>query len=135
MEARNVNRSQLEDAALSVGVVITDYRVTGTRVLRHNFVLRLDRTAKDREGKQRYQRMNHTHSRRVAAVCWHGHRDFFRALFKVAPDATISTARLRRDKIRYSADTFEEVFPETGYANIGSQFQPCNFQDACTCGE
>lgn len=25
------------------------------------------------------------------AVCWHGHRDFMRALFKLAPDAIIST--------------------------------------------
>lgn len=66
--------------------------------------------------------------RRVHAVCWHGHRDFFRSLFQVAPDASVKTAWAQ-----YNASNFEDVFPETGWRNIGSQILPCYACEACDC--
>lgn len=124
MVIRFATREQIECAATETGVRIDNYRATSPT--RHLFVLRLT-------PERRWQRMNHTHSRKVAAVCWHGHRDFFRALFRLVPTATVATSRM--GSTRYTAETFEDVFPETGYANIGSMFQPCAYQDACLCGE
>lgn len=42
-----------------------------------------------------YQRMSQNYygnGRKIAAVCWHGHRDFMRALFRLAPEARIKSA-------------------------------------------
>lgn len=67
--------------------------------------------------------------RRIAAACWHAHRDYFRALYKLSPSAVISSALATYD----GADDFEETFPGTGYRNIGSQAEPMSMHDACEC--
>lgn len=66
----------------------------------------------------KYQRQNRRHpGRMVAAVCWHGFRDFFRELYRLKSDAHIHTA------LRYykNSEHFEEVFPETA----GSYYDCC----------
>lgn len=122
MIAKNVTRQDLQTAAKNVDVRIENYRPVGRR---HQFVLRLN-------SSHAWQRYSHT-GRRVAAVCWHGHRDFFRALFLLAPLAVVTTCR--NGKTRYDSETFEDVFPETGNGNIGSMFEPCAYRDACKCEE
>lgn len=67
--------------------------------------------------------------RRINAVCWHGHAAFFRELFKLEPTAIVSSSRM--GTVRYTAENFEDVYPATGDWNIGSQYAPCAFRDAC----
>jgi hypothetical protein len=69
--------------------------------------------------------------RRVHAVCWHGFRDFFRAVYLREPNARFATAY---DTWKGSED-FEARFLETGYRNIGSQMCPVSAAEACRCPE
>jgi hypothetical protein len=70
--------------------------------------------------------------REIFAVCWHGHRDFFRALFAEFPEATATTHLL--GTVRYTGDNFEEIFPDTN-VNIGAPISPVYAADACKCPE
>jgi len=66
------------------------------------------------------------------AVCWHGHRDFMRALFALAPDAEIRSAMATYK----GSDNFEQTFGFTRYAGgsrMGVQMIP--YADACTCAD
>jgi hypothetical protein len=65
----------------------------------------------------------------VSAVCWHGFRDFFRAVFAQVPEAVFQTAV---DTWRGSED-FEARFPASGHRNIGPQIAPVMMADACRC--
>lgn len=80
----------------------------------------------------RYQRRSISNrDRAVAAVCWHGFRDFFMELFKLCP-----TARCRTAYANYNgSEGFEALYPETAYKNIGSSYYPLNAEDACWCEE
>lgn len=123
MIIRNVAREDILQAALSVGVV-AEVSAKG-----RGFNVKVGPThEKNANGDRRYQRVNH-HDRRIAAVCWHGFRDFFRAIFKSSPDAEIRTA-LTTYRGR---DHFEETYPYTGHINIGSQMKPMMMADACRC--
>lgn len=67
--------------------------------------------------------------RRTVAVCWHVHREFMRAIYKGDSGARIQTALADyRD-----AQDFEQKHGETANKNIGSQFAPCAYVDACEC--
>jgi hypothetical protein len=65
---------------------------------------------------------------RVNAVCWHGHRDFFRALFKIHPRCIIKT---RQITYRGSKD-FELNYHESDI-ELGSTFYPLRHSEACKC--
>lgn len=67
---------------------------------------------------------------RVSAVCWHGHRDFFRAIFAILPDLKIRTACATYRGL----DHFESTHRSTD-RNIGSQMFPLYYTDACNCNE
>ena len=84
-------------------------------------------------GNNRYQRVSGSayRSGRVNAVCWHGFRDFFRAAFRLAPDAVFRTAL---DTWRGSAD-FEARFRESGFRNVGAPIAPRYACDVCVCPE
>jgi|SRR6185295_5766246 len=118
------SNSVLYAAAASVAVRIKDCRAINARGTRYRFTLTLD-------DSRRWQRRSHT-GRRVHAVCWHGHRAFFRRLFELAPTAVVqSSARLNGVNVRYTAESFERDHPDTGQTNIGSLFEPCAYVDAC----
>jgi hypothetical protein len=90
------------------------------------------RRFKDERGDAKYQRESaRSNGGRVNAVCWHGFRDFFRAVYRVTPDARFATAM---DTWRGSAD-FEARFRDTGHKNIGSQACPVAAAEACRCPE
>lgn len=66
------------------------------------------------------------------AVCWHGHRDFFRALYRLAPKAVVRTAMATYR----NASNFESQYRETqhqGGDRMGVHMTP--YADACICGE
>jgi hypothetical protein len=68
---------------------------------------------------------------RVAAVCWHGHRDVFRALYAALPQDV--TLRITTGLAVYrDAAHFEATFPDSD-RNIGSQMRPCMASKACFC--
>jgi len=67
--------------------------------------------------------------RRIAAACWHVHRDIIQAIFNA-----FSSVRLQTVMADYKGATeFELKYPETGYKNIGSQFSPLYASEACEC--
>ncbi len=69
--------------------------------------------------------------RRIAAACWHVHRDIYFALYNVNPGARIQTAIA---DYRGYVD-FSDQCPSTGYINIGSQASPLYACDACECDD
>lgn len=88
-----------------------------------------------------YRRRSNS-GRRVNAVCWHLHRDFFRSLFERAPDAIVETrlapifdVNAPQKPTRYTAENFESSFEETGSVNVGSTFDPLPMRGACDCPE
>ena len=68
--------------------------------------------------------------RKIAAACWHAHRDVMHAIFDLNPDAVLVSALARYE----GQEDFLDKFPDTGYTNIGSQYQPLDMEDACECG-
>lgn len=125
----------LREIAAEVGVKIhSDYAGTGIRKdgRAWNFRLALDSSVPKRDAGYKYQRTSTSGfnpDRRVAAVCWHGHRDFMRAIF--AKDAN---ARIKSSFADYKgAENFERDFPGTAYRNVGSMMYPMFMKDACTC--
>jgi hypothetical protein len=93
-------------------------------------------TPRNQAQTARYQRRGHArygeraeHLPRVAAVCWHGYRDWMRRIFDLDPAARMKTAAA--DYRRRSG--FEELFEATGDRNIGSMMQPLDYRNACDC--
>ena len=68
--------------------------------------------------------------RKIAAACWHCHRDVMKMIFALNP--------LARVKTRYSdyggRSDFECNYPRSGLVNVGWSFEPVCFADACECG-
>jgi len=124
----SVTEAQLRDCAAEVGVELYELREEG-RALRFRIV---PTAYKDARGDHKYQRVSVSvfrEGRRVHAVCWHGHRDFMRAIFRANPDARIKTgiADYR------GSDDFEQKFEATGDRNVGSLMYPMRMRDACKC--
>jgi hypothetical protein len=67
--------------------------------------------------------------RRMAAACWHAHRDVLRELFSQYPHATVRTA-LATYRGR---EGFEDWFEMTGATNVGSIAEPQRMDEACDC--
>lgn len=126
MLIRKATQQAIESAASEAGVTLRNFRPNKRG---HGYRFQLALADKRGDGTRLYQRLNHRLQRKVAAVCWHGHRDFFRLLFDACPAAVVITAFIRYD----GAADFDRRFWGT-YANqIGSQAEPCKYGDACTC--
>lgn len=142
MLARGVTRMQLDSAAKAAGVQLNDVRAKGSGWL---FTLRPEPwTGKGKAGGQaKFYRKGFMAAYRkngepntVNALCWHGHRDFFRRLFTLAPASKVQT-RATRESVPggwYTADNFEREFGRTD-RNIGSMMHPMAFSEACWCRE
>jgi len=149
MIASKVSREVLESAASKVGVV-AEVRSLNAKGTRHNvklYPLVSDdcyRTAtakdgteypvrrKDKQGDAKYQRESVGYSsagRRIHAVCWHGFRDYFRAVYEQDSAVTFRTAV---DTWK-NAEDFELRFAASGHRNIGPAIAPVMMADACRC--
>jgi len=130
-----LSESELRDIASDVGVAIhSDFSRGGIRKdgRAWRFRLALDSTVPKRDSGYKYQRTSASgfhEGRRVAAVCWHGHRDYMRAIFARDPEARIKTSWADYK----GSENFERDFPETGYRNVGSMMYPAFAKDICTC--
>ena len=67
--------------------------------------------------------------RKVAAVCWHGYRDYFREAFQLSEHLRFETALA---DWRGEAD-FESRYPASGAVLLGSGWCPIPYMLACTC--
>ena len=161
MLARNVTLEQLQQAAREVGVRLYGGRY-GTGPCEHitrngpeyRFTLRTGSKTERRpdwRGKLRRQarysrlsqltrtsRARETYGARYSptvpgAVCFHGHRDFYRALYRLAPHAWIRTAKATYT----SAEQFEATYRDAGYnPNAGNGLVGLiPYDQACTCDE
>jgi hypothetical protein len=119
MIIRNADYSDICNAALDAGVLLEC--TNATRGKGYRVRLKLAHT-------KQYQRLGFT-GRRIAAVCWHGHRAYFEALYRRAPLATVSTAQA----VYHNAADFDATHDDTGYKNIGSQVDPLSYRAACLC--
>lgn len=158
MQASKVSRQTLEDAAAEIGVTVEIITVNaaGTRHRVKLYPLTTPdlyrpackwhrdqdcasecrcRRKRGEAGDSKYQRTSSMvmfrEGRRVHAVCWHGFRDFFRAVYRREPDAVFRTAMATYR----GSEGFEATFPETGHRNIGSQMAPVCAAEACRCPE
>lgn len=65
-------------------------------------------------------------------VCWHGYRDFMRAVFERYPSARIVTGLMGDNDYR-GAEDFERKYRASGYRNVGSMVDPFLHFNACDC--
>lgn len=138
MQASNVSASTLREAAEAVGVSV-DIHTLNAKGTRHR--VKVNPGAKEpilgpRGGKigttHKYQATSRSvfrQGRRVHAVCWHGFRDYFRAVYAIEPDAVFRTAL---DTWRGSRD-FEARFADSGHRNVGAPIMPISACEACEC--
>jgi len=86
------------------------------------------------KGDARYQRTSafamHD-DRRVHAVCWHGFRDFFRAVYRLTPGAYFYTAMATWK----GSEHFEANYRASGSRNVGTQIMPMCAAEVCRCSE
>jgi hypothetical protein len=149
MEIRNVTAEHLEFAAHEAHVRMTQGGSWGrSKGLGGGFVepvgctrqggrvWRLTlRTARDESGKVVWGRRGFARNkdgsrRRVPGpVCWHGHRAFMRALFKVAPHAVIISSLARYN----DAEDFERKHGATADHPAGSYYDPVTVANLCDC--
>jgi hypothetical protein len=66
--------------------------------------------------------------RRGPYACWHAFRDVFAEVFRVYPDAKISTSMAT-----YTAGNWEDTYPATGTRNVGSMMEPRTMPQLCDC--
>lgn len=72
--------------------------------------------------------------RKIAAICWHGHRDFMAKVFLHYPDARITSSRI--GAIDYNGeDEFNEKHEDTAYIQVGPRISPSYMCEACSCGK
>lgn len=69
------------------------------------------------------------------AVCWHGHRDFLRAFYRLIPNAKIRTAFITYTGARDFEARYRSTY-DGGPKNGTGGFASCRpYEDACSCEE
>jgi len=127
MTGSNVSRETLERAAAEVGVTL-DMSPLSANGRRWRIKVNPGPGGKARK-YQRHSASCFSPNRRVYAVCWHGFRDFFRAVYRVEPDAVFRSAL---DTWHGSAD-FEARFEASGSHVVGAPVYPVTWLDLCEC--
>lgn len=122
MNAKRVTEAQILAAAEKAGGLrVYNLRPAGKRPGSWNFTLKTDggrwRKFSDRE---RQKVDGGTFNPTVpGAVCWHGHGEFLRELFRLAPDAVVKTAiaiyRGEENFLRGYPYTYDEPVPYFGF--------------------
>jgi len=107
MVAYGVPVADLHKLAESIGARLEG---VGERGKGTKFVLRPDGST------ETYRKVNPVSGRRVAAICWHGHFEFFRELFRAYPSAKVKSSVLTYN----GAEEFNEKASETGEARASS---------------
>lgn len=143
-----------EQAAAEVGVRLYNLRESGKGIA---FTLKTGEPNEQRvnwRGKPqwspRYQRLSQRERRSSAkgtegeifnpvvpgAVCWHGHRDFLRALYRRVPDAKVRTAFITYLDATHFKESYQSTWdgaPDKASRGFAAGYVP--YRDACTCEE
>jgi len=120
MRVLDVTRSELVSAACESGVRLNECASINKGNTSYRFGIR------PIDGK--FQRVSPS-GRKVHAVCWHGHLEFMRNLYR-----TNATAKFRTAMNNY--DSLADLESNKGNAyhrNIGSMIYPMYYGDACEC--
>lgn len=127
MIIKNVTGTQMEQAMNKTNMTYNNnvqfnrYNVGANKI---NFTLRV----KSSSGKGARRSFN---GRKLVACCFHGHYEFMRCIFDIAPNAVISSC-----KATYKGkEDFKNKFQSVGYDNCGSMMNPLSYGDACDCGK
>lgn len=67
--------------------------------------------------------------RRMPTACWHTYRDVLSELFNQFPNAHVKTALANYKGV----DSFNTLYPDTAYINVGSQVYPQYPTEQCDC--
>ena len=118
MIVRNSTEEAVYAAAKDVNVNIVNARPAGRGI---RFTLGLT-------GEKQYQRTGFT-GRKVNAVCFHGHLEFMRALYRRSPEAKIITSMATYE----SANDLEYGEGAVADRNVGSMMNPALYHELCTC--
>ena len=136
MKAWGVTEQDIRDAAAETGVRLhgwpNGYVEQDGRALRFRLAVDVSQP-RNSEGMLPYQRISTAtfrdgKPRRISAVCWHGHREFLRALFRRNQEARVKTALADYR----GADNFEQTFRST-YGQ-GNDYHLA-YGQACGCTE
>lgn len=65
-------------------------------------------------------------------ACWHAYRDVLMRVFERYPDAVV-TSGFHWTVTYRGMEGFQELYPETGRRNIGSQLEPVTMPELCDC--
>ena len=132
MKAWTVTPEQVEMAAREVGLRLRGISRAGkTDRSPLSFTLGLDTAQRREDGSLPYQRVSLSgNGRRVAAVCWHGHRDFMVALFDECPAMRLKSALADYRGEQDFEDKFEDTRGTGNGWNVG-----LSYGEACTCHE
>ena len=136
------------DAAKHVGLEIDGFEREGKG---YRFRVKLGRKrlgdsadieAGQRATDRRYQRVSgdgsiaqwrsaERRARRVAAVCWHGYRDFIRTLYALQSDCVVRTALC----VYRGQDHFEATYLDTRDGYVAGQEYMFTTSMDCVCGD
>lgn len=126
MKFRNVTREQLDKALEACSLLEYDGNITWNRgpdQKGNAFIATIRAKDSRKAGSRRTWQ-----GRRSVGASWHAHRDFFRFIYRLAPQAIIDTGLY--GAVRYtSAEQFEETHPATYHVNVGSRMQPVALGD------
>lgn len=134
MKIWGVTEQEIRDAVAEVGLaVFGGWSRSGIEKDGRALRLRLSvnqLSPRNSNGFLPYQRksMSTMNSRRIAAVCWHGHREFMRAIFKRNLEARIKTALADYR----GAEDFEQKFEAT--FGQGNEYH-LSYGQSCDCPE
>lgn len=129
MTASHVTLSTLQAAAYEIGVTVD---ISGLSSHRFRVKVNPGPGGWDRKYK-RWSPSYHSDrpDRLCNAVCWHGFRDYFRAVYRREPDATFRTSLATW----YNSAHFEANFEASGDCLVGSIGNPCTWRELCECEE
>lgn len=128
MIARNTTNASLEQALTEINKKYKG-NITFNRYPEplnyHTTTFRFTLKCRDskKEGHRRGFAFEGKQGRRLINACWHVHGDYFDALFKINPNATIKSGK---QTITKDSGNWED-------RNIGSITNPLMFSDACDC--
>ena len=108
MKVWNVYDDEIRELVDEVGLrILGDYGGHGIRRVGRAYQFRL-RLGERVNGERRFQRLGYR-GRKIQGVCWHGHREFFFALYRRFPDARVKTGVTRYDNREHFLETYRQT--------------------------
>ena len=143
MRITKTTESELHAALAECAPNLMFRRIDGANAKLTAFTVTLTvKSSKGMYGRLGFSRKDDGERRAVGSACWHGYRDFFRALYRqwlhdhsgTGPQVTSGLDAETHRPIKYTGPrSFEATHAKTGLRNIGSMADPLTYRDACHC--